>query len=218
MASQKQIRANRENATRSTGPRTTAGKRAVRYNALRHGLLAQATVLPDEEEDELKALIGLLYDELEPASELESVLVDRIAACAWRLRRVLSVETSLFVHKEWEELAERGYRQAQLYVEGGVARRGATLSGQEIIDRDGHAAALLAGALAEAERDGERTKLGAAFVRDASGANALSKLSRYETAIERSLYKALTQLQSLQEHRRVSDSRALEQQSNGETP
>ena len=116
-----------------------------------------------------------------------------------------------------EELAERGYRQAQLYVEGG-ARRGATFAGQEIVDRDGHTAALLTAAWAEAERDGERTKLGAAFTRDASGANALSKLSRYETAIERSLYKALGQLQSLQEHRRVSDSRALEQRSNGETP
>jgi hypothetical protein len=40
-----------------------------------------------------------------------------------------------------------------------VARRGATLSGQEIIDRDGHAAALLAGALAEAERDEARSCL-----------------------------------------------------------
>ena len=217
MASQKQIRANRENATRSTGPRTTAGKQAVRYNALRHGLLAQAIVLPDEEEDDFKALIGLLYDELEPASELESVLIDRIAACAWRLRRVLRVETSLIMHKEWEELAERGYRQAQLYVEDG-ARRGATFAGQEIIDRDGHTAALLTAAWAEAERDGARTKLGAAFTRDASGANALSKLSRYETAIERSLYKALGQLQSLRAHRRVSDSRAPEQRSNGETP
>jgi hypothetical protein len=217
MASQKQIRANRDNATRSTGPRTTAGKRAVRYNALRHGLLAQATVLPDEEEDEFKALIALLHDELEPASELESLLIDRIAACAWRLRRVLRVETSLFVHKEWDELAERGYRHAELFVEGG-ARRGATLSGQEIIDRDGYTAALLAGALAEAERDGERTKLGAAFIRDASGANALSKLSRYETAIERSFYRAVSQLQCLQEHRRISGSRELKRRSNGQTP
>lgn len=66
------------------------------------------------------------------------------------------------------------------------SRRGATFSGQEITDRDEYKAALLAGAVAEAERDGERTKLGAAFIRDARGADALSKLSRYETAIERS--------------------------------
>jgi hypothetical protein len=40
--------------------------------------------------------------------------------------------------------------------------------------------------------------LGRTFIRDADGANAFSKLSRYETAIERSLYKALHELQRLQ--------------------
>lgn len=40
--------------------------------------------------------------------------------------------------------------------------------------------------------------LGLSFIRDANGANAFSKLSRYETAIERSLYRALHELQRLQ--------------------
>lgn len=38
MASEKQIAANRANAKRSTGPRTTAGKRRSSKNAYRHGL------------------------------------------------------------------------------------------------------------------------------------------------------------------------------------
>ena len=38
MASKRQIKANRKNAARSTGPRTFAGKQRVRRNALRHGL------------------------------------------------------------------------------------------------------------------------------------------------------------------------------------
>jgi hypothetical protein len=42
------------------------------------------------------------------------------------------------------------------------------------------------------------TMLGLSFIRDANGANAFSKLSRYETAIERSLYRALHELQRLQ--------------------
>jgi hypothetical protein len=41
------------------------------------------------------------------------------------------------------------------------------------------------------------------FIRDANGANAFSKLSRYETATERSLYKALHELQRLQAARHV---------------
>jgi hypothetical protein len=38
MTSAAKIAANRRNARRSTGPRTTAGKMRVRRNALRHGL------------------------------------------------------------------------------------------------------------------------------------------------------------------------------------
>ena len=49
----------------------------------------------------------------------------------------------------------------------------------------------------------ETIMLGLSFIRDANGANALSKLSRYETAIERSLYRALHELQRLQAARRA---------------
>lgn len=38
MATLRQLEANRANASRSTGPRTTAGKHATSRNALRHGL------------------------------------------------------------------------------------------------------------------------------------------------------------------------------------
>lgn len=38
MASEKQIAANRRNAARSTGSRTSAGKTRSRMNAMRHGL------------------------------------------------------------------------------------------------------------------------------------------------------------------------------------
>ncbi len=43
--------------------------------------------------------------------------------------------------------------------------------------------------------------LGVAFISDAKASNSLSKLSRYETAIERSLYRALKELEWLQQAR-----------------
>jgi hypothetical protein len=48
------------------------------------------------------------------------------------------------------------------------------------------------------EQGAEIATLGRTFARDANGANAFSKLSRYETTIERGLYKALHELQRLQ--------------------
>ena len=51
--------------------------------------------------------------------------------------------------------------------------------------------------------DSDASALGLSFIRDGNGANALSKLSRYEAAIERSLYKALHELQRLQAARRA---------------
>ena len=48
------------------------------------------------------------------------------------------------------------------------------------------------------EMEANTTTLGIAFVKDANESNAFSKLSRYETAIERSLFKALHGLQRLQ--------------------
>jgi hypothetical protein len=38
MASERKVQANRENAKRSTGPRTTSGRASARRNSLRHGL------------------------------------------------------------------------------------------------------------------------------------------------------------------------------------
>ena len=49
MASEKQLLANIENAKKSTGPRTEAGKKRSSLNALRHGLTGQVVILPRED-------------------------------------------------------------------------------------------------------------------------------------------------------------------------
>jgi multidrug efflux pump subunit AcrA (membrane-fusion protein) len=66
MASARQISANRQNAAKSTGPRSAAGKQRSRHNAVRHGLFSVATRVSALEEIEAmaRALAGEGADEL----------------------------------------------------------------------------------------------------------------------------------------------------------
>jgi len=56
MTSARKAEANRQNALKSTGPKTPAGKAAVRLSALRHGLLSEEILLPGEDEEALREL------------------------------------------------------------------------------------------------------------------------------------------------------------------
>jgi hypothetical protein len=87
MTSQKQIRANRRNAQRSSGPKTTQGRSISRMNALKHGLLAEQVVIPGEDFEELDTLRRNLDAEFEPQGALEASLVERIVMSLWRMRR-----------------------------------------------------------------------------------------------------------------------------------
>src|SRR3989344_4765589 len=93
--SQKQLEANKENAQQSTGPKTDEGKAVSKYNAIKHGLLGKEVLLEGEDEKILIEIGKKLRTELEPQSELELVLADRITANVWRLRRVMKIEREM---------------------------------------------------------------------------------------------------------------------------
>ena len=127
-------------------------------NGMKHGLLAADLFVRDEDPVEFAGVLENLVDEFQPQGQLEEQLVERIAVCMWRLRRLYSVETGIF-HFEIER----------------IERDNASEYGRE-----------------------QAVTLGAAFRGDAVRVSAISKLSRYETAIERSLYRALHELQRIQ--------------------
>jgi hypothetical protein len=161
MTSEKQAQANQRNARKSTGPKTSEGKAAIRHNALKHGLLAQEVLIFGEDEDTLMALDECLRDTLKPEGDLEDLLVEQIVAAHWRLRRLRHVEAGIFDVMFYTDGPERMSHPASTYT----------------------------------------SSLGQSFINDADASNAFSKLSRYETTIQRSLYKALHELQRLQADR-----------------
>ncbi len=204
MTSPKQVQANKRNALKSTGPKTPEGKAAVRLNAMTHGLLSQEVLLPGEDEAAFFELGERVRAELQPVGELEGLLVERVIAAYWRLRRLGRVEAGIFTWELYGQLAERAREEADTYEAGTVLDNlTGLLETPTITDKQKHQEALSRAQEMKAKQDAETATLGRTFIRDADGANAFSKLSRYETAIERSLYKALHQLQRLQAARRA---------------
>jgi hypothetical protein len=79
MASSAQIAANRENAKKSTGARTEAGKQASSRNAFRHGLAGHGFALLEWEGAETFDRIKAEFErEHQPTTPTESVLVERM--------------------------------------------------------------------------------------------------------------------------------------------
>ena len=94
MATKAQVKANRQNAKKSTGPRTEDGKASTSQNALKHGLLARDAVLPGEDPADFDRHFQTFEDTIEPQNALEFALVRQIADAEWRLRRLARIETA----------------------------------------------------------------------------------------------------------------------------
>ena len=101
MASLRQIEANRRNAQKSTGPKSSTGKAASRLNALKTGIYSDAAVLPCEDRAEHDALVADYYARFSPTVPEERVWIDEIIRCEWTLRRLHRAEAELnsYVHE-----------------------------------------------------------------------------------------------------------------------
>lgn len=92
MASKKQTEANRRNARRSTGPSTLAGRAASSANAIRHGILSNRFLAEHEDREAFNALRAGLIVDCAPVTNLEFILVERLAMLFWRERRLAAAE------------------------------------------------------------------------------------------------------------------------------
>lgn len=148
MTTSKQLAANRQNALRSTGPRTPEGKAVSSMNARTHGLLCRGILLPDEDRNVFQTFSRGLREPLRPRGDLEDLLADRIISCAWRMRRALVMEVDVLQN------ARKNWRTGE-----------------------------------------DDVNLGKALTRTMVDCDVFGNLGRYERGLERSLYKALHELQ-----------------------
>ncbi len=199
MTTRKQIEANRRNSRRSTGPRTRAGKAESKKNAMKHGLLAEEVVVLGEDPVEFSGVFENLVNEFQPQGPLERQLVERVTACMWRLRRLYRVEAEVFSYESLSIQVKDASEEVEKYE---VVRKDIQNPYEQthvhVTDETRHDRAKTRLDKAQRLIQEEAGSLGAAFRNDAIHADAISKLSRYEAAIARSLYRALHELQRVQ--------------------
>ncbi|MEK7397220.1 MAG: hypothetical protein AAB116_09810 [Candidatus Poribacteria bacterium] len=193
MTSEKQTKANQRNALKSTGPKTEEGKTVASLNALKHGLRSQElALLPTEDEEAFHSLKESLMADKKPEGGLENILVEQIIGATWRLRRIQNIETGIIGGQYYKIQAEQSSREASSYTYPGDYDR-------NITNRRRYEEALKREKEATEMAKSEIPTLGEAF---SKAQDSLAKLSRYQSEIERSLYKALAELEKLQSKRK----------------
>jgi len=96
MATEAQINANRENAKKSTGPRTPQGKAISSRNSLVHGMTSGQFLPPGADPVEFLQLLDQFRDRFQPFDEVEDALVERLVAAEIRMRTFRYLGAGLF--------------------------------------------------------------------------------------------------------------------------
>ena len=96
--SARKVAANRQNAQKSTGPKTTKGKVYSGRNAIKHGLFTRQLIdfaNHGEDSQEYEELRGGLRAQYQPIGTAEELEVERLALCWWRLKRAWRYENAV---------------------------------------------------------------------------------------------------------------------------
>jgi hypothetical protein len=94
MASEAQIKANQENAQKSTGPTSIEGKKKSSMNAVTHGIFSNIAILPGEDEAFIQRLREDILATYQPQDTMERCLVDRIYIAMVRQVRLCEAEAA----------------------------------------------------------------------------------------------------------------------------
>jgi hypothetical protein len=188
MATDKQIKANRKNAQKSTGPKTVEGKAAVSKNAIKHGLFTDS-VVTGETEAEYAAFQSELLAELAPRGVVEILLAERVVSLWWRLRRAERMQNQAIEDKIGRLVTNDTSRSCRRY----------NLRDQGIRPDD-------------PRFDLDGLPLGRIGNEDFAVCRILDKMLLYERRIESSLNRAMKELKRFQTIRRIEWQNAAQRQ------
>jgi hypothetical protein len=168
MSTAEQILANRQNAQKSTGPKSTEGKAISAKNAVKHGLFSNETVIKGENQADFTLFREKLLDEFNPQGAVETMLAERIVSLGWRLKRIVRIQDQVF--DVMIEKDEPSPYQKQLR-------------------------SMMPKSMREDPRGaGPDLVLGRAVISDFSNSRVLERLLMYERRLERSLNKTMDEL------------------------
>jgi hypothetical protein len=97
--SEAKLQANRENAQKSSGPRSAFGRARAAQNAMKHGLCSAFCVLESESQEEYNDLLQRFINTEKPADDVENELVARMARETWMSERAVRCQSGCFVHE-----------------------------------------------------------------------------------------------------------------------
>jgi len=189
MSTTAQIKANQQNAQKSTGPKTSEGKAVVSQNAVKHGLFAAQAVITGEKQADYELYREQFLAELLPVGMVESMLAERIVSLAWRLQRAehmqnesIEVLIAKIETDPWQQTRRERAARAQ-----------------------------------DSRAGGSKLLLGWATKDDFSDSRILDRMMLYERRIENSLHKSITRLKQYQVIRQVEKDDPNRRQSAPET-
>ncbi len=172
MTTEAQIIANRRNAKKSTGPRTSKGKTAISQNAVKHGLRGLQTVISSESQADFELYRERMLRELAPAGSMESMLAERIVSLSWRLKRANRIQAQTIDAMNTDITNNPLANLTQTFL---LKMQRKSQPAQSVPESD-----LILGRMA---------------IKDFSNARVLDRLLMYERRIEHSLFKTYLEFQ-----------------------
>ena len=172
----KKVLANRNNAKKSTGPRTENGKAWAKRNAVKHGLRAEHIITVGENKIEFEELKDQFVKELQPIDIISMQLVNRIVLTAWNLQRSDKIQSGMLAYEMLSYEADE-YKSKLKEIHH------ADFAGSQI------------------KVPYQNLLMGLSFLRDCNSSNAMVKLGSYETRLLNRYSQLLEQLKKYKEQK-----------------